>query len=286
MKKNILITGITSSFLSKLSDKIDKSKYNIIGITRTPQNSIETVEYEIGNITDGVFINKIVQKNIDIIIHGAAITHSYDEKKYFDINFTSTKLLVDKIKIINPQIYFVFISSRTASPDSGGYGLSKLKAEEYIKNNLENWLIIRPAEIFGTDKNEGIEKLITDVKTKKIILTPVNIKYKLYPIHIDDALNIMYDAIFTENIKKQILSVNGNDGYTYFELVNVLEKKFKKKVFIIPIPKIIMFALKHLIKLFNIRTSIVPDQIDRLYSKKETQFIKYNFTKVEEYLKL
>jgi nucleoside-diphosphate-sugar epimerase len=60
MKKNILVTGITSSFISKLCDKIDKTKYNIISVKRTPQNAPAPVKYEIGDITDRLFINKIL----------------------------------------------------------------------------------------------------------------------------------------------------------------------------------------------------------------------------------
>lgn len=270
MKKNIIVTGITSAILSKLINKIDKNKYNILGITRNINKIINhDLNYIEGNICSASFIKNIIKKDIDIIIHGAAVTHSFNEKQYFDINFISTKLLVDEYKNKNPNGKFIFLSSRTAGLKSGGYGISKYQAEQYIINNLKNWLIIRPSEIFGTDKNEGIEKLITDAKTKKIIFCPANVKSKLYPININKVINRMFDIIFIKESNNEIISIKGTTGYTYIEFAKKISKDNKNKLFIVPIPKTGMYILKYMLKSFNIKSVIVPDQIDRLYAPKQ-----------------
>lgn len=272
MKNNILITGITSEILQKLYLKIDKDDFNIFGVTRDKsklqkQDNITVFE---GDLTDKNFITKIFTENkYDIIIHGAAVTHSFDEKKYFEINLDATKVLADEIKESNAGCKFAFISSRTAGLKSGGYGLSKLRAEEYIQTNLEKCLILRPAEIFGSSKKEGIDKLIKDASTKKILFCPANLKSKLFPIHIDDAVNIMFDYIFNQQANNQILTINGNNGYTFIELAKKIAKKNNNKLFIIPIPKPVMFLIKYLLIIFRNKNLLAPDQVDRLYSEKE-----------------
>ena len=278
IKKNILITGITSEILQKLCLKIDKDKFEIFGVTRDKikLENRENISVFEGDLTDEKFIDRIfLEKKFDMIIHGAAITHSFDEKKYFEINFNATKFLVDSVKKNTAACKFVFISSRTAGLKSGGYGLSKLRAEEYIKANIENWLILRPAEIFGAAKNEGIDKLIKDASTKKIMLCPSNLKSKLYPLHIDDAVNIMFEYIFIRQLQNQTLTINGNNGYTYIELAKIISKKNNNRLLIIPMPKPLMFLIKYLLIIFKIKNILVPDQIDRLYSEKSVELDKF-----------
>ena len=113
-----------------------------------------------------------------IIIHAAAVTHSFGNDAYYHVNLDATKKLVDIAKQDKAK-KIIFISSNTAGYQSGTYGLTKLMSEEYIQQNLNHWTILRLAEIYGGGKKEGIEKLIENVLTKSFVLCPVGVPTKV-----------------------------------------------------------------------------------------------------------
>lgn len=282
-RKNILITGASSILIVEVIKRINENEYSIWAVTRDKTKILNSkIELLEGNICDPAFVKSILLDNkIDIVIHAAAITHTYNTPEYFEVNLQSTINLVNASKQ-NKVRKFVFISTRAASADSGDYGVSKLKAEEYIKRNLDKWLIIRPSEIFGGNKKEGIDKLINDLLQKNVILCPMNMKSKLYPIFNEDAANAIYDLTFDAHFDNKVVTINGKSGFSYYELIRRICKSLKRKVFIIPVPRFIMFTIKRIVEVFRIRTGIVPDQISRLYSFKETELV-FSTISIEEY---
>ncbi len=279
----ILITGASSEIMQKLIKRIDKKKYQIIALTRNRNRicnpDIEVVE---GDICDPHVTDRFTQ-HVKLVIHAAAITHSINKADYYEINYNGTKNLVNSALLNNTQ-NFVFISSRVAGENSGAYGKSKLYAERIVKKQLDDWLIFRPGEVFGGNKMEGIEKLIFDVLHKKLIFYPAGLTSKLYPVFIDDLVDIIYNSIFIKNDSKKTITVNGDKGYTYHGLQKHLLNILHKNAMMIPVPKAVLYLLKWLIEIGNFNIGIVPDQIPRLYSNKEIQLIKYNYCKIETYL--
>lgn len=279
-KKRVLITGASSNLMQKLIKKLDKSLFEIIGVSRYPKED-NSINWVIGDITNLSFLTKTC-KNIDVVIHAAAITHSHNEDLYYNVNFEATKKLLDVAKKNNIE-KFIFISTRTAVPKSGGYGLSKLKAEDYIKQNFGNWLIFKLAEIFGGNKNEGIDSLIEDTLTKKALFYPMQVESKLYPIHINDAVDIMFSKLNCEN---ETIIINGNNGFNYKELIKVVAHLADKDILMIPIPKFIMYGYKLGVKMLNLNGPICPDQITRLYCEKPVNKEKIeNKCSLESYIK-
>jgi dTDP-4-dehydrorhamnose reductase len=283
--RTVLITGASSALMTELIEKIDRQQYKIIAVTRD-KSRIKTKEIEIaeGDIADEKFIEQVIRDNkIDLIIHAAAVTHTFHAKDYFFTNLLCTMHLVNVAKKYKVS-KFVFISSRTAGEQSGAYGESKLKAEEYIKEHLTDYLIIRPSEVFGGNKGEGIDKLIEDVFNKKILICPVNLKSKMYPIYNKDAINIIYGLIFNPADDAKMAIVNGKEGYTYYELIKEISKAINKSVLIIPIPKFVLYTFKWLIEMFRIKSGFVPDQIPRLYSPKEIGRLNYYTMSIKNYV--
>lgn len=279
-KQRILITGASSLLMQKLISLLGYDFYEFTGISRKSQKET-SINWLIGNITDKRFLLKACE-NQDLIIHAAAITHSFKSKPYYDINYKSTKVLIDVANKCGVD-KFVFISSRTAMPNSGAYGISKMKAENYLRLNFENWLIYRPSEIFGGNKNEGVNSLINNALNKKFMLYPSGVPTKMYPLHINDAANII-----KENLKviNKVIFVNGNDGFSYKEFIQTVAKVSDKSIFTFPIPKFGMFALKSIMRMLKIKFNVTPDQVLRLYcykskSSEETE-IHYS---LEKYIK-
>ena len=283
-KTKILITGASSELMQKFIHNIDTDIYDIQAITHNKfYAGKESVHVLKGDICDVEFLNDALQ-GVQIVVHAAAVTHRLNPKDYYKVNVNGTINLVNAAKL-NQVEKFIFISSRTAVPDSGAYGESKLQGEQYLKDNFNDWLIFRPAEVFGIGKQEGIEKLISDITNKKFVLCPLQVKSKLYPVHADDVIKIMLDCVFKLQKSNEIITINGNQGFSYPEIIKFISGIISKKVIVIPVPKVLMYFIKLIIELTGVDIGISPDQIPRLYSIKETQNVGFDLISLKEYLK-
>jgi len=244
--------------------------YEIYGLTRNPENvnTNSNIKLIKGDIRDISTLQNFL-KECSIIIHAAAVTHSFNEKEYFDINLEATKKLINLANQCGIK-KFIFISSNTAGEDSGAYGKTKFLAEKYIENNFRNWLILRPAEVYGGNKNEGIEKFISGIIKNSITPYPAGVPTKLYPVHLDDVAEIIYKVIFEEEITNEKITICGPAGYSFPELLQLIKYYKEKPLYSIPVSKYFMFFIEKIARKIPFYMGIIPDQIPRLYSRKNS----------------
>lgn len=267
-KEKIFITGISSEMMLKLVSQIDSEKYEIAGLTRNPEKiAIENVRLVKGDLADVDHLKPYL-RDCSILIHAASVTHSFRRNEYCDVNFTGTRKLVDLAKSLEVK-RFIFISSNTAGIKNGAYAKSKYLAEKYIVKNFDRWSIYRPAEVFGTKKNEGIDKLIENIATKRVQFCPMGVPNKFYPIHIDDLVRFLFASIFIENPRNEIISIYGRKGYSFKEVITIGKRHKKKGTIILPVPRGILLFFEKLIRLHPFQTYIARDQITRLYRPKQ-----------------
>lgn len=282
MKKKVFITGISSLLMKKLCEKIDPTKYEIIGLTRNPSAvSIKNTNLIKGDLQDTSKFKSHIE-NCDILIHAAAETHSYSKNKYYEINVEATKRLIDIAKADKSK-KIIYISSNTASEHSGAYGKSKLEAENYIKASNLNWSIIRISEVFGIECEGGIEKMIQDALHRPIMLCPKGMPFKLSPIHIEDVTKLMYQFIFTSFEVKSTKNINGNKKYSYKDILHLVKKH--KNLGIIYLNKTAIFMILKFVNLVPFYFGIIPDQIERLYGDKSYSSTNESLYTIENYIK-
>jgi len=267
-KQRVFITGGSSALIQKVIGFLPKERFQFLMLTRSADREISgEIEWVVGDLMNPAsYENRLI--SCDLIIHAAAVTHTYDEKQYFEVNLEGTKTLLNIAKK-NPRLRFVFISSRTASAESGAYGHSKLLAEIEVAESGLPHVIIRPAEIFGGNKGEGIDKAIINAMNGGVQACPVGVQSPMYPIHVDDAARMIANIVLSENVVGKTLFVNGNVPYSFRDLINEASRVCGRSVFVIPLPKPAMQLLAALSRLFPGNFGIVPDQVARLYSKKE-----------------
>jgi nucleoside-diphosphate-sugar epimerase len=158
LQKNILITGASGFIGSCIVEKAIEKNYHTFAVTR--QNSSKqylqnaainflTIDFNQKQHIAQALINFVKENGkIDFIIHAAGVTKSMHTQEFFEVNFTNTKNFVEVLieENIVPK-KFVFISSLASfgcSPNDlpiqekqiaqplTAYGLSKLKAEEFL----------------------------------------------------------------------------------------------------------------------------------------------------------
>ena len=265
----VLITGASGSIGQRLVSKLSGySKYDIKELIRAEiiiDNSETGIEEISGDLRQ---YDSLVRATtgVDNIIQIDINNHTHTTSLYYQINLLGTKNLIQAAEQTGVR-QFIFLSTRTASYDGGGYARSKLLAEQsLIRSNL-NWVIIRPAEVYGTGSENGIQQIINSVKNRRILPIVGNGRFTLAPVFVDDLVDGIESTIGNHQAVGKIFVLQGPKEYTFVEMVGVVENQLKRKTLKIFLPVLIVKILVYFFYLLRSKL-IYRDQIPRLLCSK------------------
>ena len=283
---NLLITGASSALGKNLTSELLKTgNYSIRLLEHhspIKRENCETFKSDIQNI-DG--LTKACS-GVDTVIHLAALTHSISSKAYFEVNESGTENLLVACQKKNVR-RFIFISSTAASEQGGEYGVSKLRGEERVQSSSLDWVILRPAEIYGPKMDEGVSKLISWIKRFPVIPVIGDGSYFLSPVYVDDIVQAMVEVLKKDSLGKKTLNLCGPEVMTMNEAIDrfaQIHKVHRKKIFF-PV-----WFVKLGIAILSVMKSELAysDQIPRLLCEKDRsinatqEVIPYSPRKIEE----
>ncbi len=189
---------------------------DVYGCVRKP-NSDDILECDILKYQD--LKNVFSKIKPDIVINTANLaggvnyceTHPKDAE---DFHFIANKNIANLCKEYNSKLIFIstdYIFDGKNSPykeeDKKNplniYGQMKLKAEEYLQNNLKDYLIIRTTNIYGWDPKTKTPNFLMQIYRKLINNEKVKVPSYLWgnPTYVDDLVRGIID-----------LCVNGHSG--------------------------------------------------------------------------
>ena len=171
VRSTILITGANGqlgyNLVKNLSDK-----YNVVGV--------DIEDFDISEFTPTK--DFIVNTKPGIIIHTAAFTDvdgcEMLQEKAFKVNGLGTRNISIAAKYVDATLFYIstdyVFNGKKDSPyyeyDSlkpiSVYGKSKLLGEEFVKEQLNNFFIIRIAWLYGENGNNFIKTMIKLAETK------------------------------------------------------------------------------------------------------------------------
>tara|TARA_B100001996_G_scaffold178783_1_gene136486 strand:- start:2813 stop:3637 length:825 start_codon:yes stop_codon:yes gene_type:complete len=194
--------------------------------------------------------NWLKNKNIDIIFHLAAVVPTNIVKKRFQyankVNYLGTKFLVDEIIKSKIKIKWFFFSSTShvyafskkkinekfKTYPTSKYGLTKLRAELYLKKKLKkNKIPFCIGRIFSfTHKNQSkefvIPNLISKALSKKKILFNNTNHYRDF-LSVRDICRAI--KILFKNRATGIYNIGSGKKTSISHLINIIFSKYKKK---------------------------------------------------------
>lgn len=254
---NILLTG-SSGFIGKNIFDIFITKYKIVGIDISANNStVLNIDITGFQSLDNFFRNN---KDIDIIIHSAALTHNKGTDISFNsfrkINFEGTKNLIDlsnKYLELKRFIFFSTISvygedlkkNRYKEEDlcnpKTPYAVTKKLSEDYIIANAKfAYTILRFAPVYG-------EKFTLNIDRRTIIRNKIykvgNGNNKLSILNIKNILALV--KFLLENLElcnNEIFNLADKRLYSFNDLILYQLKRLKLNS-VIKIPKFIIFLI-------------------------------------------
>lgn len=264
----ILITGI-SGFVGTNFILNWREKYTLFGLD-IRNKSMEGVE----NFFLWNDFSKIPE--VDVIVHLAGKAHDtknqcdYDE--YFKVNTELTKQIFDYFLESKAKKFF-FFSSVKAAADSigddilteeitpspvGPYGESKIKAEEYILEKLneaatldKNVYIIRPCLIHGPG-NKGNLNLLYNIASKRIPWPLGAYENKRSFCSVDNASYLVEQIMINDGIPNGIYNIGDDEPLSTNELIKMISKSVGKNPIIWKIPEGVMSFLSKLSGLLHL----------------------------------
>jgi nucleoside-diphosphate-sugar epimerase len=282
----ILLTGASGGIGSALVKRlVDCTDLEIKVMIRRSLVNIAGCEARQGDLDNSESLARAVD-GVDTVIHMAALTASARESEYFRTNVTGTKNLIDACIQAGVK-KFIYISSRAASLDGGGYSRSKLEAEEFVKSSGLQWLILRPSEVYGLREGDTINRLIQWVKKYPVVPVIGKGQARLSPVYIEDVVSAMERSILDKELESETILLAGPEELTFNELVDRIAKYFGVRRFKLHLPsRLVKFGATVLTSL-GVKI-LVPDQIPRLLCSKDMSFskaselISYSPRKLEE----
>ncbi|MFN8166811.1 MAG: NAD(P)-dependent oxidoreductase [Bacteroidia bacterium] len=282
-EKKVFITGVTGFVGRHLAEYFHKQGFTVYGLLRDAgklqEAEIPFVKAVQGDLTH---IPDEALKDITYFVHVAGVISARHKEKYYEVNATGTRHLVEQIVRICPDFKrFLLISSLAAAgpalerprsvQDSeepvSHYGKSKLAGEKEVESVIKRFTIIRPPVLFGP-YDRGM--LMPFQVAAKYGIAPIvgNGRSKMDFLYIDDFVKACYDALLSPAAegKKYFLGENSFNWIDFWKMMNTASGK---KLRVICIPQVIVKGLG----LFNDLT-----KSSMLNSDKAKELISPNWT--------
>ena len=204
--KKIAITGANGYVAKNLRRILDNAGISAVCLAR---KNFSTHPLETKIVSSNYDPDKILPllKNCTAMVHLAGSGIQSVDSDYCTSNVNLTKKMTElcyKSKIKR----FVYNSGLGASAKSTtGYFISKYQSEQIVRKSGLDYVIFRPSYIMG--QGDAFTTIIKKQKKNGRIIIPGSGKYRMQPIYILDACNILLDAALLRKYSKKVLDLTG-----------------------------------------------------------------------------
>jgi NADH dehydrogenase len=258
----LLVTGATGFIGRHLVEKLVKKNMKVRCLVRNSGKielnnaNLEIIE---GDILDTHSLDEAT-RNIDLVIHLAAVIKSSNPKKIEQVNVLGTANLISACRKNNVKKIIHVSSLDAALNNTNYYGATKRFSEEIIKNSDIQYIILRPSLIYGKGSKD-ISALIQFVKKYPII--PVVGDGKLQPLYVDDLCEILAKLVET-NIQNKTYFIAGEEKLTLAAFAQKIAGLNGKKIKNIHIPLWALWLPLKILGLFSRNSQLSYDSFKLL----------------------
>ena len=248
-KLKIAVFGGTGFIGSNIVKELIVNGYNprLLVRDRSAVNSFNDKATIIeGEVSDQNTVKEVID-DCSIIIYAIGIIREYPNRDitFDNLHFNYFKQIVDisKQKAIKKIVY---VSANGIDNLNTKYQTSKYLAEQYLRENVDNWTIFRPSVVYGNpgSKIEFLTQLKNDIIDKPIPaplffrINPFKSKsfFKSNPVHVEDLTRLIVKSIESDFSVKKIYKVGGPSETTWYSMLKSISITLGKNKVFIPIP--------------------------------------------------
>lgn len=269
MKNISVVTGASGFVGSHLVDRLISEGHLVKCILRGT-SSKRWLENKPVEIFDSGLFDKDALRNIlkdaNYLFHVAGVVKAKDEAAYFKGNVETTRVLLDVLSEVNPNVKrVVIVSSLTAcGPSIDGkpvteetlehpitrYGKSKYAQEQLAKKYMDKLpiSIIRPPAIFG-ERDTEVFQFFKTYKMGLMGLIGFD-KKQLSLVHVDDLVNGIYLAAISEKAIGQTYFIGSEKYYDWIQIGEASANAIGKKAFTIRLPHFLVYTVAAVAQFF------------------------------------
>lgn len=261
----ILLTG-ASGFLGRhlLSELLRQQEvekiYCLIHSNNTLQNDnrVMCVNGDISNISE-----LQIEDKIDVCIIASGINNGSKilENQIMSVNYKGVQSCVQfcKYNAVKQIILISSINVRLSIKDD--YAISKTLAEKEVTDSGLEYIIFRPALMYGHNCKRGLHVIENAIKKFGVVPVFGNGEKIEQPIFVDECAAFIVNYIVKQRVNNQIVELVGKDGFEYNDLCKTIAKCMNKKVILIHVPvRVVECGLK-VLKMFHIKVPISLEQV-------------------------
>ena len=294
MAKTVVIFGGSGFIGSYIVRRLSKLGYRIIIPTSNLNKAIKLkISGEVGQILP-LNLKSLKYENIasiidncDFVINLKTIWLESKKITYNKQIFELNKFIVDILKNSTNHKYIFFSGIGINLNTNSKRTLAIAKSEEYIKNHLKNYSVIRPSIAVGLE-DKFLNKLLSLFKFSLFVPIFGDGKTKIQPVYVDDIALAVEKLILSKKIDNNIYELGGNKIYSYIEIYKLISKIINKRRIFIFIPffiaRFLVFFIEKLpIDLIN-REQLKLFKMDNLVGKNFFSFknLNINVSDVEQ----
>ena len=162
----------------------------------------------------------------DMVLHLAAATGKATPEEHHATNAEGTALLVEQcsLKGIKRFVLLSTIAVKYPSAASYPYAASKLRAEEAVRSNITEHLILRPTVIVGRG-NPPWESLLA-LASKPVLFLPGDGRVVVQPIHVDDLVDGLLAILEGKLFLRGTFELGGPDRLSLEEFVRRIHRGY------------------------------------------------------------
>lgn len=283
----VFVTGATGFIGRHLCHQLYQQGHQVVALIRSLQKAsvlpegTELLKGDLSSFNDPEF----TIPQCDVVVHLAGVIAGKNDKDYIDTNFNS---VVDIVECLQRQNWkperFVFASSLAAGgpterdkpidetmPDNPiePYGLSKMKADEYLKTLDMPTISFRPTIVLGPEDSASFT--LYQMASKGIGVRPSGKPQQVSTVFVDDLAEaiILMAQMDMKGSKHKTYYVSSPGLVTVEDMFKAIGKALGKKVTIIEVPRIVLKTLS--VAMTNI-AKIIPftNQLDDKQYKQMT----------------
>lgn len=248
--KNILITGSSGTIGTRLCEKLLEKGQSVVGIDRKPDKWSEKINQLtiLGDLLNKETLQKIPQKNFDVVVHLAANARVYNlvlDPILARDNFETTFNVLEFCRKNNIK-KFIFASSREVYGNSqkivyneeetyvkhceSPYTASKIAGEAMVHAYCQcygiNFIIVRFSNVYGMyDESDRLIPLYIKLAKENQDLIVFGKEKMLDFTYIDDAVNgVMLCLEKFENVKNDVFNLASGKGIYISEVAQLVKK--------------------------------------------------------------
>lgn len=271
MPKLVAVTGATGFIGSVLVQELIREGWSVRALTRTDRpylkNEIQWIHGDLENLSA---LDQLV-KDATAVIHCAASVRGSSFEYFSQVNIKGTENILSVLANRKPYPRFLLVSSLAArQPELSWYARSKYLSEQKLINFSDElqWLILRPTAVYGPGDKE-LKPLFTAMH-RGFLPVVGNINNRVGLLHVFDLVAAILTWLAAENNVSGIFELDDGlpNGYSYQQLANLAEQRWKRPVRCVTIPdkfiRGIAFSNLMLSRIFNYAPMLTPGKVNEL----------------------